>query len=219
MALMKSFQNRQKSKIIIKFLIFLTFISFLVIASGISFSRIIGDYYYNNGNNTNALFWYRLNYDVFRSDESLKDMCITASLVNDTKTIIAYTPELVQKNILSNDELLEFTVTYINALYINGNFDEFRRFYHKSIYDFVGNNDITQPLSLIAMDESASQLDLMFAIEMGDLILELNDQKDIFKLPVYYSQAQAYQKLGNLFKYQQYLRLYEDVKQKLLNDK
>lgn len=109
------------------------------------------------------------------------------------------------------------TIQYIEALYDNGDTEQFRKVYRDTINDFVGNNDVTQPLSYIALDNSASNDNLLFALEIGDYILEVNNQKNIFKLPVYYSQAVIYQRLGNTEMHDKLIEQYKQVEQDLLN--
>lgn len=72
----------------------------LVTAVTVSISKRIGDSYNEAGKWKESLFWYQLNYDIFRSNESLKVLCNTALLANDTKITIEYTPILLEKNIL-----------------------------------------------------------------------------------------------------------------------
>ncbi len=208
-------QRKKRSAVFKKLALSFILLIGLIVAGTISISKRIGDSYYKAGKWGESLFWYQVNYEIFRSNESLKELCFTALLVNNTKITIEYTPILLEKNILQEDDLLGLTIQYIEALYDNGDTEEFRTVYRESINDFVGNIDTTQPLSYISLDNSASNDTLLFAIEIGDYILEVNNQKNIFKLPIYYSQSLIYQKLGNTEMHDKLIEQYEQVKQEL----
>lgn len=214
---MKTFKRTKIDRIVHKTIMYSGLLFGIIIAIAISFSKQIGDIYSADGKWEQSIFWYKTNYDLFKNSDSLKELCFNASMVNNTEITLKYVPVLLEKDILKEEDLVSVTVQYLQVLYDNGDLEDFKVKYRESISDFVGNNNITQPLSYISLDTAANHDTLLYALEIGDYILEVNHQQDIFKLPVYYSQALIYKKLGNDEMYEALIAQYKIVEKELLS--
>lgn len=197
---------------IIKWILLSVLVLIIVFAlSGFALSKQIGDWYFDQNKVTESISWYETSYKLSNNLSSLKALCYSSLLSDDAKRETKYIPVLLNRSEKTMDsyETSLFTVGYLESLYKLGYRDGFRTLYTESIDKMIGDYSIIRPIEAILQNQQASAEDLQWALEISQTILDKNND-DLFKMVIYYEQAQLTERLGNSSKSAELLILSEN---------
>jgi len=166
--------------------------------TGFAFSKQIGDWYFDQNKVTESIPWYETSYKLSNSLSSLKALCYSSLLSDDAKRETRYIPVLLNRSekTLDSYETSLFTIGYLESLYKLGYSDGFRTLYTESIDKMIGDYSIIRPIDAVLQNQQASAEDLQWALDISKTILDKNND-DLFKMVIYYEQAQLTERLGN----------------------
>jgi len=200
----------------------LAIILFLAITliSATLFSEKIGDSYMKHQEVSDSIYWYELNYDVFKSKESLKKLILSLQLTDDFANEVVYLPKLINdptSNLEFSDKIY-YQVTYIEALYYIGDIENFKKVFAETIDSYEMHPLFAGPIELIVVDENASVSDLQWMLTMSNRIIEKS--KNIYtQAPIYFYQSHIYSRLGDVTKSLEIMKKYEELDAQMLNKK
>jgi len=218
----KFFRNSKKR--ILKFVIgtvlaILLFLAITLILATL-FSEKIGDSYMKHQEVSDSIYWYELNYDVFKSKDSLKKLVLSLKLTNNFAKEIVYLPKLINdtNSNLDFSDKIHYQVTYIEALYYIGDIENFKKIFVETIDSYEMDPSLVGPIVLIVADENASDSDLQWALTMSNRIIE--KIKIIYvQAPIYFYQSHIYSRLGDVTKSLELMKKYEELDAQMLNKK
>jgi len=207
-------------KIVIGTVLAIIFFLAITLISATLFSDKIGDWCMNRQEVSDSIYWYELNYDVFKSKESLKKLVFSLKLTNNFAKEIVYLPKLINdpNSNLDFSDKIHYQVTYIEALYYIGDIENFKKIFAETIDSYEMHPLLAGPIELIVVDENASVSDLQWMLTMSNRIIEKS--KNIYtQAPIYFYQSHIYSRLGDVTKSLEIMKKYEEIDAQMLNKK
>lgn len=220
MVQIKFSQNSKKRLFKVVISTILAIILFLTssLVSATLLSEKIGDWYMNREEVSDSIYWYELNYDVFKNKESLKKLILSLKLTNNFAKEIVYLPKIIndRNSNLDFSDKINYQVVYIEALYYIGDIENFKKTFVETIDSYEMDPSLAGPIVLIVADENASESDLQWALTMSNRIIEKS--KDIYtQAPIYFLQSHIYSRLGDVNKSLEIMKKYEELDAQILN--